>query len=296
MNISQFLVLLVLGALWGASFLFMRIAAPEIGAVWLIEFRVLIAGLVLLPWLLNQKGLRSLWLNAKDLFVVGALNSALPFVLIAYITTHIAAGITSILNAIVPIVGVVISYLFIKEKLTPLQLLGIAFGFSGVVLLMTWQQASVVSPSPLMVLAALIASISYVLGAHYTKKHMVKLSPIVFTTGTQLAAACLLLPLLPFFVPQHIPDSETLLSIFALAVFSTSLAFVYYFKLIHELGPTKTLTVTYLIPAFGLLWGALFLDEVVTRHQIISTMLILIGVALSIGTFKLSRRGVGDGK
>jgi len=295
-NYSQFSILLMLGALWGASFLFMRIAAPEIGAVWLIEFRVLIAGLVLLPWLLRQKGLLSLWLNAKDLFVVGALNSALPFVLIAYITMNIAAGIASILNAIVPIVGVIISYLFIKEKLTPMQLLGIAFGFFGVVLLMTWQQVNVVSPSPMMVVAAVVASISYVFGAHYTKKYMVDMSPIVFTAGTQLAAACLLLPLLPFFVPQHIPSVEVILAIFALAIFSTSLAFVYYFKLIHELGPTKTLTVTYLVPVFGLLWGALFLDELVTRNQIISTMLILTGVALSVGAFKFSRSGVSSDK
>lgn len=296
MNYRQLSILLMLGALWGASFLFMRIAAPEIGAVWLIEFRVLIAGLVLLPWLIRQNDLPSLWLNAKDLFVVGALNSALPFVLIAYITTNIAAGVTSILNAIVPIVGVVISYLFAKEKLTPVQLLGIAFGFLGVMLLMVWQQADVVSPSPIMVFAAVIASVSYVLGAHYTKKNMFELSPLVFTTGTQLAAACLLLPLLPFFIPQQMPNVETIVSLFALAIFSTSLAFVYYFKLIQEIGPTKTLTVTYLIPAFGLLWGAIFLGELVTHNQIISTMLILVGVALSVGTFKFSFRGISREK
>ena len=130
----QIAILLILGALWGASFLFMRVAAPEMGAVWLIEFRVLLAGLVLLPWLLWYRLSAMLLRYMRDLFIVGALNSALPFVLIAYITTAVSAGVTSILNAIVPIVGVVFSCLFVKEKLTAAQLSGILFGFSGVIL------------------------------------------------------------------------------------------------------------------------------------------------------------------
>jgi len=289
---SQLVVLLILGALWGASFLFMRVAAPEIGAVWLIEFRALIAGLVLLPWLLNKSEITILWLKAKDLLIVGALNSALPFVLIAYITTSIAAGVASILNAIVPIVGVVFSYFFVKEKLTLLQLLGIAFGFVGVVLLMTWQQANINSPSLLMVCAALVASISYVAGAHYTKKHLVEITSIAYVGGTQLAAACLLLPLLPFFIPDHMPSMNAVISTVGLAILSTSLAFMLYFKLIQQVGPTKTLSVTYLIPIFGLLWGALFLGETVTINQVVSAGLILFGVALSMGVLRVDRSRV----
>ena len=286
--------MVVLGALWGASFLFMRIAAPEIGPVWLIEFRVLIAGLVLLPWLLNKQYISELVANLKGLFLVGALNSAIPFVLIAYITTTISAGITSILNALVPIVGVIFSYLFVKEKLSPSQLLGVVLGFVGVILLMLWQQEEAISPSPVMVSCALLACVSYVAGAHYTKLHMANMSSIVFTSGTQLAAACLLLPILPFFIPSQAPSMQSVLAIIGLAVLSTSLAFVLYFRLLHQVGPTKTLMVTYLIPFFGVLWGALFLDEIITLNQVISGLFVLLGVALSTGIiFKKNNNAVG---
>ncbi len=285
MNGSQIIILLLLGALWGASFLFMRVAAPEIGVVWLTELRVLLAGLVLLPWLLWRRRWVLMRSHARDLFVVGALNSALPFMLVAYITTSVAAGVSSILNAIVPIVGVVFAYFFASEKLTWPQLMGVASGFFGVMVLMLWRQAEILSPSPLMVSAALAASISYVAGAHYTKQRLAQIPSITFVIGTQLAAAILLLPLLPFFVPQQYPGVEVVGSIIGLAVLSTSLAFVWYFKLIHQVGPTKTLMVTYLVPFFGMLWGALFLDEVISMNQIAGGILILTGVTLSLNNF-----------
>ena len=152
---------------------------------------------------------------------------------------------------------------------------------------MLWQQAEISSPSPLMVLAALVASISYVAGAHYTKQRLAKIPSIAFVIGTQLAAAILLLPLLPFFVPQQYPSMAAVGSIVALAVLSTSLAFIWYFKLIHQIGPTKTLMVTYLVPFFGMLWGALLLGEVITINQVAGAVLILAGVALSLNSFSL---------
>ncbi len=289
MSKFQVFILISLGALWGASFLFMRIAAPEIGPVWLIEFRVLLAGLILLPWMLKQNYFLNMKENIGGLIIVGALNSALPFVLIAYITLAHSAGTTSILNAIVPIVGVVFSYLFVKEKLSHSQLLGVAIGFFGVVLLMLWQQEAVISPSPYAVFSAVLASLSYVAAAHYTKHYMANMPSLVFVSGTQLAAACLLLPLLPFFIPADLPSIEGIISIVGLAVLSTSLAFILYFKLIHEVGPTKTLMVTYLIPFFGMLWGTIFLNEVITLNQVVCALLILLGVALSIGSLKFFR-------
>jgi len=191
-NRSSFILLLVLGALWGASFLFLRIAAPVLGAVWLIEIRVLIAGLVLLPLVVFNRQWISMLSSYRHLLIVGALNSALPFVLIAYITIELSAGATSILNAIVPIAGVVFSYLVMKEQLGLAQLCGIALGFVGVLVLMLWQQQGVSSPSLLVVVLAIIAAFSYVAGAHYTKQRLVKMPVMVYVAGTQLAAAILL--------------------------------------------------------------------------------------------------------
>ncbi|PCH60987.1 MAG: EamA family transporter [Gammaproteobacteria bacterium] len=289
MNRSSFILLLVLGALWGASFLFLRIAAPVLGAVWLIEIRVLIAGLVLLPLVVFNRQWISMLNSYRHLLIVGALNSALPFVLIAHITIELSAGATSILNAIVPIAGVVFSYLVMKEQLGLAQLCGIALGFVGVLVLMLWQQQGVSSPPLLVVVLAIIAAFSYVAGAHYTKQRLVEMPVMVYVAGTQLAAAILLLPLLPFFVPQQFPDVVVIGSVIGLAVLSTSLALVLYFKLIHQIGPTKTLTVTYLIPFFGLLWGSVFLDEAIAMNQIAGCALILSGVALSVGSKRFKK-------
>ena len=281
MNRSQFSVLMLLAALWGASFLFMRIAAPVLGAVWLIEFRVLIAGVVLLPVIVLRSQLPALKTHAPRLLIAGALNAALPFTLLAYAAIDISAGLTSILNATVPIFGALLAYFISKERLGPTKVVGIVLGFLGVVVLMSWRHGESETPPLVSIGAGLVAALSYACAANYTKWRLTTVPPLVYVTGSQLGAALLLIPLVPFFVPTQSPSLAVVASVLGLALLSTSLAFALYFQLIHQIGPTQTLTVTYLIPLFAIVWGNWFLDEPINRSMLFGCALVLSGTALA---------------
>jgi len=272
--------LILLAALWGGSFLFMRIAAPVLGPVWLIALRVLIAGLVLLPLLLQRRQLRLLREYGGRLLWVGFVSSALPFTLLAYSSLELTAGLTSILNATVPIFAVLIGMAIYAEARDMRRLAGVALGFVGVLVLVGLPQAGT-SPPILSVATGLAAAVSYVFGANFAKRRLSQVPTIVFVTGSQLGAAVFLLPLMPFFPPPATPDALVVAAVLALAVLSTALAFVIYFQLIREVGPTRTLTVTYLIPVFAFAWGALLLDEQITLGVLFGGALVLSGVALA---------------
>ena len=280
MAVPFYPALLFLAALWGGSFLFMRVAAPVLGPVWLIEVRVLIAGLVLLPLLAQRRQLPSLRRHWRLLLWVGCLNAALPFTLLAYSSVYLTAGMTSILNATVPIFAALIGFLVYAEPLDRARGLGVVLGFLGVVVLVGGPQEGGVLPL-LPIATGLAAAVSYVFAANMAKRRLMQVPALVFVTGSQLGAAVALLPLLPFFPPPQLPDLTVVSAVFALAVFSTSLAFLIYFQLIREVGPTRTLTVTYLIPVFAILWGALLLGETLTLNMLLGGALILLGVALA---------------
>ncbi len=280
MNLPFYPALILLAALWGGSFLFMRIAAPQLGPVWLIELRVLIAGLVLLPLVLRREQLALLREHRWPLLQVGFLNAALPFTLLAFATLELTAGLTSILNATVPIFAALFAFLAFAERLRGLQIAGILLGFVGVVVLVGMPQPG--GPVSLVSVAAgLSAALSYVFGANLAKRRLTHLPATVSVTGSQLGAAVALAPLLPLTVPDGLPDMMVVASVIGLAVFSTALAFVVYFQLIRDAGPTRTLTVTYLIPVFAIAWGHLLLDEALTQGVLLGGGLILLGVAFA---------------
>jgi len=272
--------LFLLAALWGGSFLFMRVAAPVLGPVWLIALRVLIAGLVLLPLLLHRRQLGVLREYRWPLLWVGFVSAALPFTLLAYASLELTAGLTSILNATVPIFGVLIGIGVYAEAVDLRRLAGVALGFVGVVVLVGLPQGGTQVPLASMA-AGLAAAVSYVFAANFAKRRLSEVPAIVFATGSQLGAAAFLLPLMPLFPPPRMPDTLVVAAVLALAVLSTALAFVIYFQLIREVGPTRTLTVTYLIPVFAFAWGALLLGESVTPPVLLGGALVLSGVALA---------------
>lgn len=287
--------LVFLAALWGASFLFMRLAAPVLGPVWLIALRVFIAGLVLLPLVIRRGQLPVLRANLGRLVAVGVMSAALPFTLLAYASLELSAGLTSILNATVPIFAALIGYLVFEERLDAARIFGVVLGFVGVVILIGLP-TDAGTPPLLSVLAGLCAAVSYVFAANFARRRLHHVSGIVFVTGGQLGAALVMLPLLPFFPVREMPGPAIVVAVTALAVLSTSLAFLIYFRLIREVGPMRTLTVTYLIPVFAIVWGAVFLDEVVTLAMAVGGGLILSGVALANRRTAISSRppDVGD--
>ena len=236
LDIAEFLLL---AALWGGSFLFMRIAAPILGPVWLIEFRVLLAGLALLPILVRLGLWHEVRRNLIPLLVVGCIGSALPFSLLAFASVSLPAGFTSILNATTPLFGTVVALVWLKEKLTGARLVGFVLGFTGVVVLVGWK-ATVATPVFLTaVCAGLLASLMYAIAAPYIKQHLAGVSVLAITAGSQLGAALILLPAMPFTMPQKTPSATVVLAVLALALLSTSLAYILYIRLIRTLDRQK---------------------------------------------------------
>lgn len=281
MRISDFLQLLLLSALWGSSFLFIRVAVPVLGPIWLIQFQVLLAGLVFLPVLIQLGLLYQIRRNLIPLIVTGCINSAAPFSLFAFASLSLPAGFTSILNATTPLFGIVIASVFLKEKLTTTRMIGLILGFIGVVVFVGWKAISATSTFLLAVSAGLSAALMYAIAAPYAQKKFPGVSSLVVATGSQLSAAFLLLPVLPFTIPQQMPSITVVMAVIALALLSNAFARVLYFQLIENIGSTKTLTVNYLVPVFAMLWGALILKETVTVSMILGCSLILLGTAIA---------------
>jgi drug/metabolite transporter (DMT)-like permease len=261
--------------LWGGSFLFLRIAAPVLGAVWLIEIRVLIAGLALLPLLIRLNVWDEVRGKALPLFVVGCINSALPFVLLAFASISLPAGFTSILNATSPLFGT------LKESLTMRRVLGFILGFAGVMILIGWKSVTVTPAFFLSTAAGLAAAVMYAIAAPFAKRQLSGVPPVVTATMSQLSAALFLLPALPFTLPKVTPSSGILFSVLMLALFCTSIAYILYFRLIQNVGSTKALTVTYLVPVFATIWGFVFLKEPITVSMVLGGGLILLGTAIA---------------
>ncbi|MBE9053994.1 DMT family transporter [Nostocales cyanobacterium LEGE 11386] len=281
MRVSDVAELLLLAALWGGSFLFMRMTAPVLGPVWLIEMRVLLAGLFLLPFLIRL----NLWGEVRrkviPLFIVGFINSALPFSLFAFASLFLPAGFTSILNATSPLFGTIVASVWLKEKLTVSRMIGFVLGFAGVVALIGWKTFAATPSFFAAVGAGLLAAVMYAIAAPYAKQQLSSVPSLVTSTVSQLSAAIFLLPALPFTVPKTVPTTDIVVAVLALALFSTALAYILYFRLIKNIGSTKTLTVTYLIPLFAMLWGAIVLKESVTSSMVFGCTLILLGTAIA---------------
>ncbi|MGI9234811.1 MAG: DMT family transporter [Woeseiaceae bacterium] len=278
--------LILLAAIWGASFLFMRIAAPEFGAFVLAELRISIAAAFLLGVLLWQSDLRELSRLVVPLFVVGFFGSAFPFVLFAYSTLTINAGTAAVINATAPLFAGLVAYVWLRDRLQPVQSIGLAVGFGGVVLLLWDRIALNIDGAASAMGACLVASLSYGIAVNYTKKTLSGVAPIVSAAGSQLAAAILLMPLAIWYWPQETVSARSWYSAVALGVLCTGVAYILYFRLIANVGPARAITVTYLVPVFGMFWGFTFLDETVSIGMLAACAVIFVGIAMTTGGFR----------
>jgi drug/metabolite transporter (DMT)-like permease len=275
--------LIVLGGIWGASFLFMRIAAPQFGAVPLIAARVGIGALFLLAVMAKRGGLDRLVKDAPRLTFLGAINSAIPFSLFAYAVLFVTAGFASVLNATAPLFGALVAFVWLRDRPAPMRIAGLIVGFAGV-LVLVWGRLSVASDGGgVAVLAGLSAAVLYGISANYAKKRLSDIDPLAIATGSLIAASVLLLPPAILYWPQTPPGAVGWISTVLLGVFCTGVAYILYFRLLSRIGPSKTLAVTYLIPAFGVLWGHLLLDEPITASMVVGCTVILLGTTLATG-------------
>jgi len=284
---------ILLAAVWGASFLFMRFGVVEFGPFATAGVRVAIASAFLLPFLL-YKGLRpSLLLNWKHVFFVGVLNSAIPFVCFSFALLSITTGLSSMLNATVPLFGALVAWFWLHDKPTRTSTLGLLVGFIGAAML-AWDQAGVKAGAsgiaPVWaVLAGLLACACYAVSASYTRRFLADVPPLVIATGSQIGAMLsLTLPAL-WFRPQQMPSVSAWTALLAVGVVSSGIAYILFFRLIANAGPSRALSVTYVVPVFAVIYGLFFLGERVTPWMLVCGAVIVTGTALSTSLFKLRK-------
>ena len=294
MKLRDAVDLLVLAAVWGASFLFMRIAAPEFGSVVLVQLRVTIGALFLLPVFMVRGQISELRIHWKKLGLLGAINSAIPFCLLTYSTLYLTGGFASILNATAPLFGALIAWLWLADKLDGSRIAGLLIGLAGVITLV-WNKIGLgAGDVSVAIFAAILASAFYGIGANYTKRYAGEVSSLAIATGSQIGAAIVLLPATMFLWPAGPISAPAWISVAIMGIASTGIAYVLYFRLIANVGPAKAISVTYLVPVFAVFWGAMFIDESVTTTMIFGCAIILIGTALATGALPLARKpGLG---
>jgi drug/metabolite transporter (DMT)-like permease len=298
MNTANLLRLVLLAAIWGGSFLFMRISAPVLGPALLIEYRVLFAALflALVGFLLKKKlHLRAHW---KHYLILGFFNSALPFLLFAFAARSLTASVLSVLNATAPMWGALLGAAWSRQRIGMRTALGLAFGTAGVALLVGFDSVAARPGAGIAIAAALVAAFSYGVASLYAKSAK-SVEPFANAHGSMWASALLVLPALPFFPASGQPTIGIMGAVLALGVLCSGIAYLLYFRLIADVGTTSALTVTFLNPVFGILWGALFLGEVVGWYTVAGSAIVLVGTALVTGfvpRFGLPRAAAGLAK
>ncbi|MEI6758890.1 MAG: DMT family transporter [Betaproteobacteria bacterium] len=282
---------LLLAALWGASFLFMRLANTEFGALPTVGVRVTVASLCLLPPLLWRGHGRTLLRHWKQLWLVGMLNSGIPFACFSFALLSISSGLSSILNATVPLFGALIAWVWLRDRPSGSRMVGLAIGFLGVALL-AWDKASFKPDanglsSGWAILACLLACVCYGISASYTKRHLAGLPTLVTAAGSQLGAAVGLALPTWWLWPARMPGHTAWAAVLAVGVFCTGMAYVLFFSLIEKVGPARAITVTFVVPVFAVVYGVILLGETVTPWMVFCGAIIVCGTALSANLIRL---------
>jgi drug/metabolite transporter (DMT)-like permease len=273
-------MLLGLAALWGASFLFMRVAVPEFGPIVLADARVAIAGVALLAYAAAIGALPALRARWRDYALLGTINAALPFSLLAAAQLEIEASLAAVLNAMAPLCGTIVAAVWLRQRVTHAAKAGLLLGVAGVALVVGLSPFTLDAAFILAVLACLGAAFAYGIGANLVRVRFAGDPPLSMAIGQQLAAAVVLLPLIPVVPLRAAPDAVDLACLLALALGSTGVAYLLYFRLLAELGATGGMTVIFVVPVFGVLWGALFLDEAIHLSTVLGGAVILLSVWL----------------
>lgn len=272
------LELTALGAIWGASFMFMRVAAPEFGAGPLVALRLGMGALILLPFLWRARGAfpAALW---PRLALIGAINSAVPFLLFAWAAQRAPAGVGAITNSMAVLFAALVAFLFYGERIGRARIVALVAGFVGVIVLASGKVAGASIGLP--VAAGTFAAFLYGVGGNLVKRHLAGLPATAVAAATLTCAALLTLPLAFLHWPQAPVSAQAWGATIALGVVCTGIAFVVYYRLIARIGASRAATSTYLVPLFGVAWAWLLLDEALTAPMAVAGALILGSVVLS---------------
>ena len=275
--------LLLLAAIWGSSFLFIRLSVGDFGPIALSGMRTLIAGLTLLPILFLSKKIAVIRTYWRSIIIVGLFNSALPFIFFNFATMTLPAGTMSIINALTPLWGAAIAWVWLKDTLPPLRMFGLMVGLAGI-LVLVWDKLSFNDTASIYaVIAGVSAPIFYGIAASYTKKYLMDADPIATAAGSLVAAGLMLLPFTLYTWPSTPISGGAWLALLGLGLLCTAVAYILYYRLLIRIGPPRAMTFTFLIPVFGVLWGWLFLGESITLRIVMGGGVILLGTALATG-------------
>lgn len=284
MTLKQFLLLLIPSALWGSSFIFMHHLSPVFGAILTATIRIIIASVFLIV-LFAIQGYKIHWKRDYKLFIlIGISNSAIPFSLYSYAALYIPSSLSVIINSTSPMFGAIFGLMLLKDKLSPMKITGLLLGTIGVGFVSSDILAEHSTALYLSIIACLVAALLYGFSGAIVKKYAQHIEPKQLTAGSLTFAGIALLILYsilafagktPEIVSQNIIIDMGLMVAFG--ILCTSIPYIVYYKLLQDIGPVKALTVTYLMPVFGLIWGLVF-GEVITVLMIIGLSIILLGI------------------
>lgn len=275
MEFRYWILLTVLGALWGSAFMFIKVATPEFGPIALVNTRLIIASFIFLPILLQKKYIHLLKPIWKQVLVLAILNNAIPFTLFSYASFGADSNILAILNATTAFNTMIIAYIWIGENVSAKQLFGLLLGFIGIFILVNPQNSETTLISSM---SALLASFFYSYSTVYIQRQSVNANKMVLIGWSIIFSAVIMFPVTIFYLPNTIPSISAIGSAIWLGVISTGIGFLGYVRLIDKIGAVKTSTVAYFLPVFGIIWGAVFLDEIISSTIIIGCLIVLIGI------------------
>lgn len=278
MTVKQTLLLILISAIWGSSFIFMKVLVPTFGIAMTSSFRLLSASLFLLLIFTFQKYKVNWKKNYFIFFVIGIGNSAIPFFLYGFAAQYIDASISVILNSTAPMFGAIFSYLIVKEKLGYKKIFGLIIGFIGVGIISSVSFGESTSEVTLSILACVTAASFYGLSGVVTKKYAMHIEAKELTAGSLLFAGVSLIPFIIVFPIREVVTIQVGLLMIFFGILCTAIAYLIYYYLIKQVGAVKALTVTYLMPVFGILWSFIFLHEKITSSVILGLLVILIGI------------------
>ena len=288
MELKYWVILTFLGAIWGSAFIFIKIAAPEFGAIGLVQMRLLIASSVFVPILLRKKYIQLLPYTWKHSLVLAIKNNAIPFTLFSFGSFGADSNILAILNATTAFNTMIIAFFWLNEKVTPKQIFGLILGFVGVIILVNPESSSTSFFSAIL---CLLGAACYSFSTVFIQKYSQSSDKLVLIGWSIVFSTFIMIPLTLLNLPTEIPSFKAFTAAAWLGSISTGLAFFGYVYLIEKIGAVKTSTVAYFLPIFGIIWGAIFLGENITSGILLGCGTILIGVFFATSNNKNNVKG-----
>ena len=261
MELKNWILLIILGAVWGSAFMFIKISADDFGPILLVNLRLLLAGAMFLPFLLRKKYLAYFKSHFSGILILGIFSNAFPFTMFSYASLGATSNMLGILNGTTAFMTMVVAYFWLKESISLKQMFGIILGFLGILVLVNPANGSATLGASGF---ALVGALSYSFSGVYIQKYQLNANKFVLIGWAMLFGGLLLTPLSFFNLPDQIPDNNAIAALMWLGIVSTGIAYLGYIRLIEQIGAVRTSTVTYLLPVFSIIWGSIFLQEKIT--------------------------------